>query len=50
MSIINADVAAIFFSANLPATGHSITIWRGNFSPTITTNGKSVITINNGLP
>jgi hypothetical protein len=49
-TVDNCDCHTILFSTNLPSSGHSVTIWRGNFSPTITTNGKATISINNGFP
>lgn len=49
-SIINCNVSLIFFETELSATGNSVTIWKGDFNPTVTTNGRQTITVNNGFP
>ena len=48
--IVNANVGLIFFEDELADTGHSVTIWKGDFNPTITTSDRATITINNGFP
>jgi hypothetical protein len=49
-TIVNCNVASIVFENQLAPTGNNVTIWRGSFNPTVTTNGRATITINNGFP
>lgn len=48
--ITNNDVDTIDFNANLADTGHSVEVYRGDFNPTVTTNGQTTINNNAGLP
>jgi hypothetical protein len=49
-AIINCNVTSIVFENQLAPTGNSVTIWKGNFNPTVTTNGRATVTVNNGFP
>lgn len=51
---INCNVTGIDWKAgDFPSpwdTGWSVTVWKGNFNPTVTPNGVSTVTVNNGFP
>lgn len=49
-TLINNNCPSIEFEAGLFDTGHSVTIWKGNFNPSVITNGATTITVNNGFP
>src|SRR5690606_23411276 len=54
MQIINCDTPQIIWGpTSFPApwnTGWSVTIWKGDFDPTVTTQGIQTITVNDGFP
>jgi hypothetical protein len=50
MTIININTPTVDFESGLNDTGHSVTIWRGDFNPTVTTNGQTTILNNAGFP
>ena len=50
MAVVNIDAPSIVFQEGLNDTGHSVTIWKGDFDPSVVTNGQTTITVNNGFP